>query len=130
MSDYRNVLALIAAVGLLQLSGGILGIITPIGLEALGANATIIGIIGALYSADFMAGAAMMFGPNWLFGFSAALNGILVIATLVRRESRDAVAEDGRENWEMTRPTSLISAEFDPRIKPDTDDIGPVVSEA
>ena len=57
MSDYRNVWALIVAVGLLQVAGGILGVITPLGLGALGVDAFSIGLIAALYAAGFMAGA-------------------------------------------------------------------------
>ncbi|MEL6955132.1 MAG: MFS transporter [Pseudomonadota bacterium] len=57
MADYRNVWVLILAVGLLQVSGGILGVITPIGLQALGLSARTIGLIAALYSAGFMIGA-------------------------------------------------------------------------
>ncbi|MCI4645076.1 MAG: MFS transporter [Hyphomonadaceae bacterium] len=59
MADYRNVGVLILAVGLLQISGGILGVITPIGLEAMGTPATLIGVIAALFAAGFMAGAVM-----------------------------------------------------------------------
>jgi MFS family permease len=57
MSDYRNVWALIAAVGLLQVAGGVLGVITPLGLKALGVDPFFIGLIAALYGAGFMAGA-------------------------------------------------------------------------
>lgn len=58
MADYRNVWVLILAVGLLQISGGILGVITPVGLEALETPSYVIGMIAALYAAGFMAGAA------------------------------------------------------------------------
>ncbi|MEM1150817.1 MAG: MFS transporter [Pseudomonadota bacterium] len=57
MADYRNVWVLILAVGLLQVSGGILGVIAPIGLQTLGLSPLMIGLIGALHAAGFMAGA-------------------------------------------------------------------------
>lgn len=57
MADYRNVWVLILAVGLLQVSGGILGVIAPIGLQTLGLSPLMIGVIGALHAAGFMAGA-------------------------------------------------------------------------
>lgn len=57
MSDYRNVWALISAVGLLQVAGGILGVITPLGLGQLGVDAFFIGLIAALYGTGFMIGA-------------------------------------------------------------------------
>lgn len=57
MNDYRNVSALILAVGLLQLGGGILGVVTPLGLGEIGLTPVWIGAIGALHAAGFMAGA-------------------------------------------------------------------------
>lgn len=57
MADYRNVWVLVLAVGLLQVSGGILGVIAPIGLQAMGTPAILIGVIAALYAAGFMVGA-------------------------------------------------------------------------
>ncbi|MEO1642810.1 MAG: MFS transporter [Pseudomonadota bacterium] len=57
MQDFRNIFALVAAVTILQLAGGILGVVTPLGLDAFGAGTGEVGLIGALYSAGFMAGA-------------------------------------------------------------------------
>lgn len=57
MQDYRNVFALVIAVTILQLAGGILGVITPLGLDAFGADTGGVGLIAALHSAGFMAGA-------------------------------------------------------------------------
>ncbi|MEM8617157.1 MAG: MFS transporter [Pseudomonadota bacterium] len=57
MQDYRNVLALIIAVTILQLAGGILGVMTPLGLDALGAGTASVGLIAALHSIGFMVGA-------------------------------------------------------------------------
>ncbi|MEL8055840.1 MAG: MFS transporter [Pseudomonadota bacterium] len=57
MRDLRNVFALIAAVTILQLAGGVLGVITPLGLDAFGAGTGEVGVIAALHSIGFMAGA-------------------------------------------------------------------------
>lgn len=57
MRDYRNVFALVIAVTILQLAGGILGVITPLGLDSFGAGTAAVGIIAALFSVGFMAGA-------------------------------------------------------------------------
>lgn len=57
MTGLRNVAALTLAVMILQFSGGMLGVITPLGLEALGVSPVGIGLIAGLYAAGFMAGA-------------------------------------------------------------------------
>ena len=57
MADYRNVWALIAAVTFLQIGGGILGVVTPLGLNALGAGTLIIGIVAGLNAIGYMVGA-------------------------------------------------------------------------
>ena len=57
MRDLRNVFALIAAVTILQLAGGVLGVITPLGLDTFGAGTAEVGIIAALNSIGFMTGA-------------------------------------------------------------------------
>lgn len=76
MADYRNVWALIAAAAFLQLGGGILGVVTPLGLETLGVSPTLIGAIAAGYAMGFMAGAYTASNAVILFGnirvFSAA----------------------------------------------------------
>lgn len=79
MADYRNVWALILAVGLLQVAGGLLGVVTPIGLEALGLRPRTIGAIAALHAAGFMVGALTApraihdFGNIRVFSASAAV---------------------------------------------------------
>lgn len=79
MSDYRNVWTLILAVALLQVAGGLLGVITPLGLEALGVSPFLIGAIAAVYAAGFMAGAwtepraLSLFGNIRVFSIGAAL---------------------------------------------------------
>ncbi|MEM9739022.1 MAG: MFS transporter [Pseudomonadota bacterium] len=57
MVEYRNVWVLIVAIGVLQVSGGILGIVSPIGLQALGLPPFMIGLIAALHATGFMFGA-------------------------------------------------------------------------
>lgn len=57
MKDLRNVFALVAAVTILQLAGGILGVVTPLGLDAFGAGTATVGVIAALHSIGFMVGA-------------------------------------------------------------------------
>ncbi|MEO0817642.1 MAG: MFS transporter [Pseudomonadota bacterium] len=57
MVEYRNVWVLIVAIGLLQVSGGILGVVSPIGLQALGLPPYLIGFVAALHAMGFMLGA-------------------------------------------------------------------------
>ncbi|GAB5457160.1 MAG: MFS transporter [Henriciella sp.] len=57
MADYRNVWMLVASVTLLQLGGGVLGVLTPIGLDAFGVGTFGVGVVAALFSIGFMGGA-------------------------------------------------------------------------
>ncbi|MBY9065711.1 MFS transporter [Hyphomonas sp. WL0036] len=57
MTDTRSVLALILSVMILQLAGGLTGILTPLGLERLGVDASLIGFVAAMNAAGFMLGA-------------------------------------------------------------------------
>lgn len=68
MQDYRNVFALIAAVALLQVAGGLLGIVTPLGLDAMGAGTGTVGLVGTLNSIGFMVGAWYSTGLIRRFG--------------------------------------------------------------
>lgn len=78
-ADYRNVFAIIVGVGILQLAGGLLGLLAPLGLSALGVDAFAIGMIAAVHAAGFMAGAATApaaitaFGNIRVFSVAAAL---------------------------------------------------------
>ncbi len=82
MRAYRSAFALISAVWFLQLAGGILGIVTPLGLQDMGLNTTWIGIIAALHAAGFMIGAAYApriirrIGNIRCFSVAAAICGI------------------------------------------------------
>ena len=53
----RNVAALIAAVTILQLAGGLLGVRIPLAFAAEGHSRTALGLVAASYSAGFMMGA-------------------------------------------------------------------------
>lgn len=53
----RNVAALIAAVTILQLAGGLLGVRIPLAFTEDGASRTALGLVAASYSAGFMMGA-------------------------------------------------------------------------
>jgi MFS family permease len=55
----RNVAALIAAVTILQLAGGLLGVWLPLAFTAQGHSATAFGLVAACYSAGFMLGATL-----------------------------------------------------------------------
>ncbi|MCR9196312.1 MAG: MFS transporter [Hyphomonas sp.] len=57
MLTVRPVLSLVLAVWFLQLAGGILSVVTPVGLAELGAASDAVGVIAALHAAGFMAGA-------------------------------------------------------------------------
>lgn len=59
MSATLRVGALILAMAIVQLAGGLLGIVVPLDLKATGVSNTNIGLIAAIYSAGFMAGAAI-----------------------------------------------------------------------
>ena len=57
MHAIRPVLSLILAVWFLQLSGGMLSVVTPIGLSEMGTSSIGVGIVAGLHAAGFMAGA-------------------------------------------------------------------------
>ncbi|GGB72562.1 MULTISPECIES: MFS transporter [Henriciella] len=86
MADYRNVWVLIAAVVFLQLGGGVLGVVTPLGLETLGVSPALIGAIAAGHAVGFMAGAwtssnaIIAFGNIRVFSAAAAVCGASVLA--------------------------------------------------
>ena len=58
-STLRNVAALIAALTILQLAGGLLGVRLPLAVAAQGHSTTALGLIAASYSAGFMMGAVL-----------------------------------------------------------------------
>ena len=86
MSDTRNVFVLIAAVMILQLAGGLTGVLTPLGLEAMGTPPQAIGLIAALHAAGFMLGAwsapraLASFGNIRLFAAASAMNAVSVLS--------------------------------------------------
>lgn len=88
MTDTRNVLTLIIAVMILQMAGGLTSVLTPLGLEAMAVDETLIGFVAALHAAGFMAGAWVSprvlaaFGNIRLFAAAAAVTsaGFLSLA--------------------------------------------------
>lgn len=82
----RNVAALIAAVTILQLASGLIGVRLPLTFQAQGHSTTQLGIVAALYSAGFMMGAAIAtqllsrVGHIRVFAACAALFSASVIA--------------------------------------------------
>ena len=59
MTAFRNVASLILAAALLQVAGGLLGVVVPLALGDVGVSDAIVGLIAGIYSAGFMAGAAL-----------------------------------------------------------------------
>ncbi|MFN7055457.1 MFS transporter [Hyphomonas sp.] len=90
MADTRTVLALILSVMILQLAGGMTGMLTPLGLEQLGIGPSLIGLVAALHAAGFMLGAwtapraLAMIGNIRLFAVAAGVNaaGILSLSLI------------------------------------------------
>ncbi len=90
MTDTRSVLALILSVMILQLAGGLTGILTPLGLERLGVDASLIGFVAAMNAAGFMLGAwtspraLALVGNIRLFAAGAGVSaaGILSLALI------------------------------------------------
>lgn len=86
MSDTRNVIVLIIAVMILQIAGGLISVLTPLGLEAMGTPPQAIGLIAALYAAGFMLGAWLApralatFGHIRLFAAASAMNAVSVLS--------------------------------------------------
>lgn len=88
MTAYRKVFSLILAAALLQVAGGLLGVIVPLGLGGQNVSNSVIGIIAGIYSAGFMLGA--MYAPRLIrdignirvFAFAAAIAavGALIMA--------------------------------------------------
>jgi MFS family permease len=86
MTGYRNVITLILAICLMQAAASFLGVITPVGLTELKAGETLTGLIGAVYSAGFMAGAwggpALLgrYGTIRLYATAAAITAVCALA--------------------------------------------------
>ena len=92
MLAFRNVATLILAAALLQIAGGLLGVIVPLALGDQNLSNGVIGIIAAIYSAGFMIGAAnapkviRRIGNIRCFAFAA---GIAAATTLIMAMFRD-----------------------------------------
>lgn len=82
----RNVAALIAAVAILQLAGGLLGVRIPIAFTTEGHSRTELGLVAASYSAGFMMGAmiaTMLLARVGHIRVYAACAAIFSVATLM-----------------------------------------------
>jgi MFS family permease len=88
----RNVAALIAAVTILQLAGGLLGVRIPLAFAEEGHSSTALGLIAASYSAGFMMGAMIattMLARVGHIRVYAACAAIFSVATLALHFSND-----------------------------------------
>lgn len=85
-SQLRNVAALIAAISILQLAGGLLGVRLPLAFTVDGHSRTELGLVAAAYSAGFMMGAMIATSLLARVGHIrvyAACGAIFAVATLM-----------------------------------------------
>lgn len=86
MSDTRNVFVLILSVMIVQIAGGLLSMLTPLGLEAMGTGPQTIGVIAGFNAAGYMIGAWSaprmlgQFGNIRLFAAASAINAVAVLS--------------------------------------------------
>jgi MFS family permease len=86
MSDTRNVFVLILSVMIVQIAGGLLSMLTPLGLEAMGTGPQTIGVIAGFNAAGYMIGAWSaprmlgQIGNIRLFAAASALNAVAVLS--------------------------------------------------
>ncbi len=88
----RNVAALIAAVAILQLASGLLGVRIPLAFTADGYSRTALGLVAAAYSAGFMMGAmvaTMLLARVGHIRVYAACAAIFAVSTLMLHFSAD-----------------------------------------
>jgi len=82
MREYRTIGVFILAVWFIQLAGGIIGVVTPLALDAMRVSSLTIGVIASVFSAGFMAGALFapaligQFGNIRAFAAAAAISAI------------------------------------------------------
>ncbi|MGD9968588.1 MAG: MFS transporter [Hyphomonadaceae bacterium] len=91
----RNVAALIAAVTILQLAGGLLGVRIPLAFAEAGHSNTALGIVAAAYSAGFMMGAmvaTVLLARVGHIRVYAACAAIFSVTTLALHFSNDILA--------------------------------------
>jgi MFS family permease len=89
----RNVAALIAAITILQLAGGLLGVRIPLAFTAEGYSRTALGLVAAAYSAGFMIGAMVATALLARVGHIrvyAACAAIFAVSTLALHFTADA----------------------------------------
>jgi MFS family permease len=88
----RNVAALIAAITILQLAGGLLGVRVPLAFSSMDNSSTALGLVAAAYSAGYMMGAmiaTMLFARVGHIRVYAACAAIFAAATLALHFSAD-----------------------------------------
>lgn len=88
----RNVAALIAAIAILQLAGGLLGVRIPLAFTADGHSRTALGLVAASYSAGFMMGAmvaTMLLARVGHIRVYAACAAIFAVSTLILHFTSD-----------------------------------------
>ncbi|WOR15250.1 MFS transporter [Hyphomonas sp. FCG-A18] len=86
MRNIRPVLSIILAVWFLQLAGGVLSVVTPLGLSEMGTSTIGVGVVAGLHAAGFLAGA--YFSPRLIgeignirvFAAGAALTAVGAIS--------------------------------------------------
>ncbi|MEQ1707457.1 MAG: MFS transporter [Terricaulis sp.] len=102
----RNVAALIAAITILQLAGGLLGVRLPIAFIADGHSRTELGLVAASYSAGFMMGAmiaTMLLARVGHIRVYAACAAIFAAATLMLHFTNDVWS------WGLARMAAGVS---------------------
>jgi MFS family permease len=95
MTSLRNVASLVAAITILQLAQGLMGVYLPLAMSADHLEGAAIGLVGAMYSAGFMAGA--WYGPTMLARVGhirvfAAAAAIVTASTLCLAGANDAIS--------------------------------------
>jgi MFS family permease len=102
----RNVAALIAAIAILQLAGGLLGVRLPLAFIADGHSRTELGLVAASYSAGFMMGATiatMLLARVGHIRVYAACAAVFSVATLALHFSGDVWS------WGLARMAAGVS---------------------
>jgi MFS family permease len=102
----RNVAALIAAVTILQLAGGLLGVRLPLAVGAEGHSRTALGLIAATYAAGFMLGAMLATGLLARVGHIRVYAGCAAVfaSTTLALHFTDAVWA-----WALTRMAAGVA---------------------
>lgn len=109
MTSLRNIASLVAAITILQLAQGLMGVYLPLAMSADSLKGAAIGFVGAMYSAGFMAGA--WYGPTLLARVGhirvfAAAAAMVTATTLGLGAANDAIS------WGLLRGVMGFSVAF------------------